>query len=663
MPFIWYINYSNKTVLPAPWGRKHKGECVIIIRRLTAVLIVFACLFAFIPLETRAYGGATAFDVIVVLDCSGSMKYSDPDKLTPEGARMLLDNLTRQTSNERSRYGAVFFDGDIRETIPLTHINTDGFVNDIKNRMAGYNQNGAKTDISRALGRALRLFTEGGDAGGREQVIILLTDGDDDPNRSMEELVAERESVIREAAEKDIRIFTIGLNHNGNTMNPAVITDIANNTNGVMYEVTSSDGLQAVFGQIFALLLDSIPDDPDVIVIPPGGSIDKEVAIPDEYVISAFINLISHKKISVAVIDPGNTDVTNKAPQVEIDSSTSYTSIHLQAPVKGKWIVRITGEPNTQIESQLIYDYALKLNMSINGSTDPVVTAPAGGVSAELWLEDANGRVTDTDIYNAVSSVVVTLGSGGHDIPLSAERKAGGDGFAVSLDSLAVGIYTADAELDHTHFVKLLPDSRTLDITETAISSPTASVSPGTPTGTPSGTSPSSPSSNPTPAPGASSGSGFFDNPMSWVIIAAVAVVLIAAVFLLLRKGGKGSKYEPLRRMKFDILNNNSNPKAKFSEPFSPPRKEIKLNEIILLLDRDGFNGSTVAERNAAAVSICGVREGVIFDLKRGSPVVIRGAERHTSSGKPLLRNGSASQVTIELADEMQTRVMVSFPR
>jgi Ca-activated chloride channel family protein len=135
-------------------------------------------------------------DLVVCIDVSRSMLVRDlrPDRMSRAKREVsgLLDHL------RGDRVALLAFAGDVREIAPLTHDRTtlEALIAEVR---PGENAVGG-TNIGAALERALALFD--GRTGAHE-AIVLLTDGEDLEGRG--------QAVARQAAERGIKIFVVGL--------------------------------------------------------------------------------------------------------------------------------------------------------------------------------------------------------------------------------------------------------------------------------------------------------------------------------------------------------------------------------------------------------------------------------------------------------------------
>ncbi len=153
--------------------------------------------------EVRSRG----LDIVCCIDTSRSMLTQDlrPSRLerAKREVRGLLDRL------RGDRVALIAFSGDAREIAPLTHDRVTltgllGYVSPRDNQMGG-------TNLAAAITQALSLFDE---RNGAHEAICLLTDGEDLEGRGLE--------LAREAADRGIRIYVVGIGTEGGGKIPVV---------------------------------------------------------------------------------------------------------------------------------------------------------------------------------------------------------------------------------------------------------------------------------------------------------------------------------------------------------------------------------------------------------------------------------------------------------
>jgi len=212
----------------------------------TIILLVLAMCFL-LSSGAQAIGNNNGVDIVLVMDCSGSMRRNDPDKLALHGAAMVAEMI----QTDGWRYGAVMFEGHVTGTIPLRGIVDEEAVEAIRTELASaYHQSGRRTDLPRGLHEAIQLFREGGDIG-NERVIIALTDGEDDPEsgRKMDDVDRDRGFVIWLSQEMNVPIYVIGLNVNG-SVSQEMNELISNETGAEAFDIATADQIEPTLAAI-----------------------------------------------------------------------------------------------------------------------------------------------------------------------------------------------------------------------------------------------------------------------------------------------------------------------------------------------------------------------------------------------------------------------------
>lgn len=171
-------------------------------QRMKPVIIILAVALLLLCLLQPRWGyhwediTRRGVDVIVAVDTSRSMLAADVKPSRLARARMELEDLLPRLKGDR--VGLVAFSGTAFTLCPLT---TDYgafrmFVNDLSTESVSR----GGTDLAAAIDRSIAAFEAGP---GKYKVLVLISDG--------ENLQGDYLAAAREAEEKDIRIFTVGI--------------------------------------------------------------------------------------------------------------------------------------------------------------------------------------------------------------------------------------------------------------------------------------------------------------------------------------------------------------------------------------------------------------------------------------------------------------------
>lgn len=174
-------------------------------RRVRSVLFVFGVIFLVISLTEPRFGTKTEIvrrkgvDLVIAIDTSYSMLAEDvkPNRLRQAKYEImrLIDSL------EGDRVAILAFSGKSFVQCPLT--SDYGAAKTLLETIDSGIIPVPGTNIGEAINGAMQLLAKGSAAGGQSQMIILFTDG--------ENLEGDPVRTAKSAAERDIRIFTVGI--------------------------------------------------------------------------------------------------------------------------------------------------------------------------------------------------------------------------------------------------------------------------------------------------------------------------------------------------------------------------------------------------------------------------------------------------------------------
>jgi Ca-activated chloride channel family protein len=180
-------------------------------------------------------------DIVLVLDCSGSMRETDSSPSRLGAAKEVIAQFI--DGRESDRIGLVVFGVSSFTVCPLTidYAALKDFLGRI--RLGVVPEDG--TAIGTGLINAVRRLR---DSDATSKVIILLTDGDN--NQGVEPLEA-----ARIAGDLGIRVYTIGVGtpgyrHSSGGYNPQLLQSVAGMTGGQAFHASDRDALEGIYAQI-----------------------------------------------------------------------------------------------------------------------------------------------------------------------------------------------------------------------------------------------------------------------------------------------------------------------------------------------------------------------------------------------------------------------------
>ncbi|MBR2175900.1 MAG: VWA domain-containing protein [Clostridia bacterium] len=401
---------------------------------LLAVMMLVGFCFSVNAEDGSGYNedGKMNLDVMFVLDASGSMLYSDPNRIALDAFNLYVD-----LCDESCGAGYAVYTEKIIASSPVVSLSNKKNLESMKQKISdiNYDPNG-DTDIALGLTKAMNLFAEqkSSDAN-RKKAIILLSDGNThllNGPRTVADSQKEMESTLKSLNEKNIPVYSIGLNYDG-TLDKKEIEKISKQTNGKSYETNTSDRLTSIISDIFSDIYKIDGTELDIIK----GNVD--IKIKDNSVF--YVNIIIKSNFTTAELNPVLTSPKREEvsltdnDNVKVTSTASYTLIKLIYPESGKWRLHLDNatSDNCQITQLDFYSVYIKQTVDKSSSVGKMVTIEAS-------LNDSNGIVRDEDLLKTITMTSTVSGKNGDkEVVLTREP-----------DGRFTGKFTVDEEGDYT---------------------------------------------------------------------------------------------------------------------------------------------------------------------------------------------------------------------
>ncbi|OBZ16504.1 hypothetical protein A7975_00830 [Bacillus sp. FJAT-26390] len=373
------------------------------LKRITRHLIMASAilLLPFSSLTTaHAAKGASQIDAVLVLDVSHSMSTSDPSKIGNEAMKMFIDML----STKGDRVGIVAYTDEIQREKALLEIQSAGDKENLKGFIDKLNR-GAYTDVSVGVKEAVQILDDAADPD-HEPMIILLADGNNDFNnksgRTQAQSDADMEKALKEANDKDVPIYTIGLNADGK-LNKEALAKLSDVTGGKSFSTNSADDLPQILSEIFAshLELNVVPVDS---FTANGSYQDVKISVPNANVLEANISIMSSKPVEARLLDPSGKSVPIPSDDVLLSKSKSYSLIKLLSPSEGDWTLQVKGVNRDKIDINLIFNYDLSLAMDPLAKT---TYSKGDKVKFSSYLVSGGQKLADAAQYSNMSAVLL----------------------------------------------------------------------------------------------------------------------------------------------------------------------------------------------------------------------------------------------------------------
>ena len=385
------------------------------------------------------------YNVIFVTDESGSMKYTDQNKLRYDAIHRFVA-LMAQHGNY---LGSVTFDEVLRPSRPLEAVHGTADKKAFMEYIRQFEPNG-DTNIGMALKEAVRLLDEAPD-NGNPSVIILLSDGKTDlsTEEAMEASLNQKAEALEQAAAKGYQVYTICLNVNG-TADTQELKAIAKATNGQFREVNSAADLEEVQIMYYQMIFGAIEGEMEELRINQDGYAEKRFLVPGIGVEELNV-MLEGKAQRYTLIDPSGYSYT----AAELDSmcmvGNGYVNLKVEEPMGGWWTVRAHGDPGTVIDVRLLYNSDFYVTTSVSPEQDYKLDQE---VRFSIVVNDRNGPITDPNKYDGFEAKIhltvngeetvenMVLGDGGFHYDLKLDQ----EGTYKAWMSVTCGKYTEQGE-------------------------------------------------------------------------------------------------------------------------------------------------------------------------------------------------------------------------
>lgn len=348
--------------------------------RLTVLLLtVSLCLSLVIPvfseggLEVNSSIDNQDFNLILLIDRSGSMRNTDRSNLVKDAAKLFVDlcDVGRQ-----SQIAVMSFDTEVYNN-EFIAIADDEQRDLLKKQISSISYQNGGTDIGLALLRAVE-YVGSESTPGRKNLIVLFTDGYTQDLIDKEE--SESEAQFHEALEKsleyDCRIFTIGTNYNDsmNAKGLAALEEIrdfqiANGAANAPEELLTiinakdQDGMKAVtseFERIYATIGNRIIHEGNLVIESPNIA-EANIIISAPHGVSEVV--VTAPSGNSASIDLNGGETELDGSKIVFRSGKSYQLVKIVEPIEvGTWLLNVADNQSKPI---LNYTWMLTTKVEI----------------------------------------------------------------------------------------------------------------------------------------------------------------------------------------------------------------------------------------------------------------------------------------------------------
>jgi|GEM_PF-1574016 len=375
------------------------------IAALIAAAILFTCLLTCNVFAAEQEEGVNlALDVVFVVDCSTSMRSSDPAYLSKEACKLFTD----MCDYEQARVGFVLFTSKIISEQPLTELKDATMLSFVHQKLDAINYPDASgSDHSLGLTHAKNMLIQNGSFDGeRSPLIILLSDGCIEYVDASRQNVYEKElqETLAFLDEKNVPIYSIALDSKG-FADEELLASIAKEDERY-FRADKAEDLSDILSKIMATQLRSNLD-PIAELTGTGAAQTVNFNIPNDSIYQANIIILSSKGVGNLALAANGNQLMVPSKNIMVSGSKNYTLIKIINPVKGDWELTLTGADQDQITINLLNSYDMQFmlraepkNEAGNGETIKftVYCDKIAGESDKSIFEGADGTLTYTHV-------------------------------------------------------------------------------------------------------------------------------------------------------------------------------------------------------------------------------------------------------------------------
>ncbi|QEH68020.1 vWA domain-containing protein [Cellulosilyticum sp. ST5] len=429
-------------------------------------IIGFAIMLLLFPSMLMAATSDSQLDAVLVIDASGSMKETDPNKLGLEGVKLFVDMLGF-TDNQ---VGVVTYGSDVSQTYPMSLVKNQSDKENIKNFVDGITRDLEYTDITSGLKEAVKMLNQR-NASGNSPLIVVFTDGNNAiggvANRTPADIDKDLAAIINQAQSEGYPIYTIGLNDNGK-LNEAYLEKISVDTKAKAFATKDPAELPDILTEIFAahsnLKVQSLGP-----ITGTGNFEEVVVNIPNGNVLEANLSATSKSPVEFKLVDPNGNEQTIPSQNITLHTSNSYSLLKLARPMQGDWKLYVKGVAGDQINIDLVYNYDIEVTMKPLSQSNYGV---GDKLSVEAYLSLQGNAVNDPNLYNSAKGyLVLTENQTGIETRINMQLQ--GQSFAGEYTLKDKGDYTVKVIVEDTSYVRESTETQ-IQVGAVATTSPAA---------------------------------------------------------------------------------------------------------------------------------------------------------------------------------------------
>ena len=416
--------------------KKHILKIPIIV--LSVILIAMMSL-GIVTHAAEKKTGSNKYNVVFVMDASGSLNQTDPDEYRFEAMDMFIGLL----ANSGNHVGTVAFGEGVVFEHPLEEVKDFAgkkkYTEELRNiELENW------TDIGSGLLRATELIRNNGDPD-LPSIILLLTDGNTtmETSEKLAESISKKEDAVENARQDGTQIYTITLNKNKEA-NADEMKQIAEATGGEFREVAAAEDIQSVFELYYQLIYSTTGTEISNEHIPGNGILSKDFSVANVGV--EEVNMIVFGDVSKCTLTkPDGTPMSEQEMKDVTYAGKTFSILKMQDPASGKWNLKVEAPPDSSIRIFKVYNPNLSVETQIKDKKDTYGAGNEIGINAVI-SEGGKALASSSD-YSEYQATLTVRDYQGKEIYTDTKSEAGDGGFAFSFTPKDLGTYYASVSV------------------------------------------------------------------------------------------------------------------------------------------------------------------------------------------------------------------------
>lgn len=341
------------------------------------------------------------FDIVLLMDSSGSMRKTDPQLYRKPAARLFISLL-----GEDDRIAVFSFGDSAKRLLPLTE-------NSKKNRQKLFqavdkvSSDEFSTHIHEAVKKGL---AEVQSSPGKNRILILMSDGKLTLGSKEKDDAALRElsTLLPELAKENIKLYTIAFTEMSDVK---LMEEMARATGGFFRMAKTDQDIHTIFAALFEKIKspNAIPLEGDTFLI-------------DPHIQEAILLITKKPGTSTVLFGPAGEKHSQEkfGKNLNWHRSKIFDLISIKNPAQGKWRVRLSSKVGNRI--------FVVTNLSLNSSLEKNFVTPGEEIRTDAWLERDGEKLTEKEFLEQISFAAEVTGPDGKMQRLIlSETSAGGN--------------------------------------------------------------------------------------------------------------------------------------------------------------------------------------------------------------------------------------------